>query len=88
MLPFDGRTPEKALLDAQAAYQSLADHLPLSFLVKDLQGRRIFANRRYCEEHGVEVSADVGADEEFEFLGALRSFLGAQRLFNHGTKLR
>jgi PAS domain S-box-containing protein len=60
MLPFDGRTPEKALLDAQAAYQSLADHLPLSFLVKDLQGRRIFANRRYCEEHGVELSQVLG----------------------------
>ena len=55
-----GQPSEKALLDARAAYQSLADHLPLSFLIKDLQGRRIFANRHYCEEHGVPLSQVLG----------------------------
>ena len=54
---------EKALRDAQAAYQSLADHLPLSFIVKDLEGRRIFANRRYCEEHGVALSQVLGKSD-------------------------
>ena len=52
--------PDKVLRDARAAYQSLADHLPLSFLVKDLQGRRIFANRRYCEEHKADLSQVLG----------------------------
>ena len=64
-----GRPSEKALLDAQAAYQSLADHLPLSFLVKDLQGRRIFANRRYCEEHRVALSQVLGKTD-FELFPA------------------
>ncbi len=54
------RESAKVLHDARAAYQSLADYLPLSFIVKDLQGRRIFANRHYCEEHNADLSQVLG----------------------------
>ena len=42
------------------AYQSLADDLPLNVIHKDLQGRRTFANRRYCELHGVTPAEVIG----------------------------
>ena len=64
-----GPPPEKVLQDARAAYQSLADHLPLSFIVKDLLGRRIFANRHYCEEHNADLSQVLGKTD-FELFPA------------------
>ncbi|HLQ43118.1 MAG TPA: PAS domain-containing protein, partial [Planctomycetaceae bacterium] len=80
---------EKALLDARAAYQSLADYIPLSFIVKDLQGRRIFANRRYCEEHGVTLSQVLGKTD-FELFPAdlARKFAADdQRVIETGEEL-
>ena len=46
--------------EARIAYQALADDLPLNVIHKDLAGRRTFANRRYCELHGVTPEAVLG----------------------------
>ena len=81
---------EKVLLDARAAYQSLADHLPLSFIVKDLQGRRIFANRRYCEKHNVDLLQVLGKTD-FELFPeelARKFAVGDQRVIETGEVLR
>ena len=85
-----GQPSEKALLDARAAYQSLADHLPLSFLIKDLQGRRIFANRHYCEEHGVPLSQVLGKTDSELFPAELARKFAAddQRVIETGQELR
>ncbi len=56
----DSRRVGSTLEEAQAAYQSLADDLPLNVLHKDLQGRRTFANRCYCELHGVTLAEVIG----------------------------
>jgi two-component system sensor histidine kinase/response regulator len=36
---------------AQCAFMSLADSLPLNLVIKDAEGRRVFVNRRYLETH-------------------------------------
>jgi PAS domain-containing protein len=40
---------EYALQESEAIYASLVDSLPLNMLRKDMQGRLVFANKRYCE---------------------------------------
>ncbi len=47
----DGDTPDD-LRHTQVAFQSLVDSLPLSLLIKDVEGRRIFVNRTYLDLHG------------------------------------
>jgi len=54
------REAERSLNEARAAYQALADNLPLNVIHKDLQGRRTFANRCYCELHGVTLEEAIG----------------------------
>ncbi len=41
-------------------YQTLADSLPLNLLLKDAQGRRTFANRRYLDLHNCRLEEVVG----------------------------
>jgi len=43
------RRAEFALLESEAFYASLVDSLPLNMFRKDLQGRLVFANKRYCD---------------------------------------
>jgi len=38
-----------SLLQAEALYRSLVENMPFHFLRKDLHGRVVFANRRYCQ---------------------------------------
>ncbi len=40
---------ESALRDSEALYQSLVEHLPLAVYRKDLHGRFIFGNHKFCE---------------------------------------
>lgn len=49
--------------EARAAYQALADDLPLNVIHKDLHGRRVFANRRYCKWHGVTPDQVIGKSD-------------------------
>lgn len=43
---------EKALRDSEAAYRSLVESLPLNIFRKDLEGRIIHANQRFCDTIG------------------------------------
>ena len=52
-----------------SAYRSLADDLPLNVIHKDLRGRWDFANRRYCELHGV-TAVDVVGKTDFDLFPA------------------
>lgn len=40
---------EQSLAESRAIYGSLAESLPLNVVRKDLEGRILFANQRYCE---------------------------------------
>jgi PAS domain S-box-containing protein len=45
-----GGVPDE-MRQAQAVFKSLVDSLPLSLLIKDVAGRRVFANRNYLAVH-------------------------------------
>ena len=62
-------SPEEALRQTQADYQTLVDSLPVCLLRKDARGRPAFANRPYLEFHGVtldELLQEGEPDEEDE----------------------
>lgn len=54
---------ELALRDSEALYHSLVDHLPLSVLRKDLDGKYTFVNRRYLEFSGKQASDIIGTTD-------------------------
>ena len=49
--------------DARSTYQALADALPISLLVKDADGKRLFANRTYLDLRGVTLDEILGKDD-------------------------
>src|SRR5262245_38585202 len=51
--------PEE-MRQAQAAFKSLVDSLPLNLLIKDASGRRIFANKSYLALHQKKIEDIVG----------------------------
>ena len=51
---------EKVLQDSQALYSSLVENLPVSVFRKDLEGRIVFGNRRYCETLGHPLEELLG----------------------------
>ena len=53
-------TAEEALREAEAVHHSLVESLPLNVLRKDLQGRFVFGNQRYCEAMGIKREDLVG----------------------------
>lgn len=50
----------RATDDMRSAYRSLADSLPLSYLCKDLDGRRTVVNREYCRLHSTSPEKVLG----------------------------
>jgi PAS domain S-box-containing protein len=52
-----------ALRDSEALYHSLVDHLPLSVLRKDRDGRYTFVSRRYLEFSGKESHEILGTTD-------------------------
>ncbi|KAA5542773.1 response regulator [Roseiconus nitratireducens] len=46
--------------DARSTYESLVNTLPLSVLIKDLDGRRLFANQTYLELRGLKWEDVIG----------------------------
>jgi len=48
------------LRQARAVFQTIVDSLPLNLLIKDAQGRRVFANKYYLELHGLSLDEVVG----------------------------
>jgi len=51
---------EEALSATEARYQALVESLPLSIFQKDLQGKLVFANQKYCESVGVTPEEVIG----------------------------
>ncbi len=48
------------LTSRRATYESLVNTLPLCLLIKDAQGRRLFANKAYLDWHGKKLDEVVG----------------------------
>jgi len=57
-----GELPE-ALRQAQIAFQSLVDSLPLNLLIKDAAGHRVFANRNYLAFHHLKLEEVIGKSD-------------------------
>jgi two-component system sensor histidine kinase/response regulator len=51
---------EQALAESEARYRSLVESLPLNVFQKDLQGRILFANQRFCDTLGRPLDEIVG----------------------------
>jgi PAS domain S-box-containing protein len=54
------RKAQEALRQSEALYQSLVETIPLSVWRKDLQGRFIFANKRFCDSLGKPLEEVIG----------------------------
>lgn len=57
-----GEMPE-ALRQAQIAFQSLVDSLPLNLLIKDASGHRVFANQNYLKFHDLKLDEIIGKSD-------------------------
>ena len=51
---------EQTLRESEAVYQSLVESLPLNVFRKDLQGRVVFGNKRYCDTLGQPLEQLAG----------------------------
>ncbi|MHB8867181.1 MAG: PAS domain S-box protein, partial [Pirellulaceae bacterium] len=56
----DRKRAEEALLASRAEYQSLVESLPLNVFRKDLDGRIVSANQRFCESIGLPLEVIRG----------------------------
>jgi PAS domain S-box-containing protein len=63
------RKAEEALRASEALYHSLVETLPLSVWRKDLKGRFIFANERFCASVGRPLAEVIGKTD-FDFFPA------------------
>ena len=51
---------ERRFQESQAIYHALVESLPLNVFRKDLQGRLMFANQRFCKEVGLPLEKLLG----------------------------
>lgn len=51
---------EEKLRDSEAIYASLVESLPMCILRKDLEGRLVYVNQRYCQELKMEAKDLLG----------------------------
>ncbi|MFC1596868.1 PAS domain S-box protein [Planctomycetota bacterium] len=56
----DRKRVERALRESEAVYHSLVESLPLNAFRKDLDGKVVFGNQRYCETLGHTLAELVG----------------------------
>ena len=56
----DRKRAEEALRASQAEYESLVESLPLNIFRKDLEGRIVSANQRFCESAGHPLNEILG----------------------------
>ena len=56
----DRKRAEEALLASRAAYESLVESLPLNVFRKDLDGRIVSANQRFCDSIGRPLREILG----------------------------
>jgi PAS domain S-box-containing protein len=54
------RRAEQALRESEAFSQTLVESLPLNVFRKDLEGRVVFANQRYCDNLGIPYHQLLG----------------------------
>jgi two-component system sensor histidine kinase/response regulator len=75
---------------SQANYQSLVNALPLSLLVKDLEGRRLYANQAYLQRRGQTLGDVIGKRDEDLFPPeiARRYSEDDQRVIDSGLSLQ
>ncbi len=60
------RAAEEALKDREALYHSMADNLPVNMFFKDVEGRFVHANTRFCAILGRNLNEIVGrTDADF-----------------------
>ena len=59
----DQRTAQDTIRETEARYRSLLESLPLNVFRKDLEGRVLFANQRYCNEMGRPLSELMGKSD-------------------------
>ncbi len=57
---YERRKAEQALRESEALYHSLVESLPCNVFRKDLEGRFIFANQRFCELVGRPLDQLLG----------------------------
>ena len=60
---------QQALRESEAIYHSLVESLPLNIIRKDLQGRVVFGNKKYCESMGRTLDEVLGKTD-FDFFPA------------------
>ena len=56
----DRRRAEQALRESEAIYHALVESLPLNVFRKDLEGKVVFGNQRYCDTLGRPLDQLVG----------------------------
>jgi PAS domain S-box-containing protein len=54
------RASERSARNAAAVFDAVADVMPMCLALKDLEGRRTYVNRRYCELRGVQADEILG----------------------------
>src|SRR5262245_25911561 len=52
--------PSEEMRQAQAAFRSLIDSLPLALVIKDAAGRRVLANKSYLAAHHKTLEEVLG----------------------------
>ncbi|QDV69943.1 Signal transduction histidine-protein kinase BarA [Rosistilla carotiformis] len=57
--------PSSALGETRILYHTLVDNLPINLVLKDLQGRRVFANERYLQLHHMTLE-DVRGKTDYD----------------------
>ena len=80
---------ESALAEQQVLAQSLVDTLPLNVFRKDLDGKFVFANQRFCDDLGYPLDVIVGKTD-FDFFDdqlAHKYREDDQRVVSRGTTL-
>ncbi len=68
---------EQALWESEARLRTIADHSPAVLCLKDLDGRYIFANRRFQSLHGLNADQVVGKTSSEIFPAAFSDDLTA-----------
>ena len=56
----DRKRIERALTASRAEYQALIESLPLNIFRKDLDGRIVSANQRFCDSVGLPLTSLLG----------------------------
>jgi two-component system, sensor histidine kinase and response regulator len=73
----------------RAAFRSLVDSLPLNLLIKDVRGRRVFANDSYVRMRGTSLAEIVGKTDADLFPAELARKFGEddERILRNGAVL-